>query len=301
MNTLTPTTPNPSNPDVPDLEDGENRYRLHRRFDRMGRLVGDEKMEKLFASHVLVIGLGGVGSFAAESLIRSGIGRLTLVDFDRVCVTNSNRQLQAMRGTVGKLKAQVLADRLALVNPQATLDVVARFYDAATSGLILDRAEKPDFVIDAIDNITAKCHLIAACKQRGLPLVSSMGAAGRCDPTALRIADLADTRIDPMAQEVRKILRTKWGFPQEGMFGIRSVFSVEKPREPVDLHYDEGLGFGCVCPGGKNDHHSCEERRLIYGTASYVTGSFGLFCASVVVNELTALQSAKTDGSGVVV
>ncbi len=295
MNTQTPMTQSAPAADLLDKEDGENRYRLHRRFDRMGRLCGDDKMERLFASHVLLIGLGGVGSFAAESLVRSGIGRLTLVDFDRVCVTNSNRQLQAMRGTVGKLKAQVLADRLALINPQAKLEVIARFYDSATSELILDRTEKPDFVIDAIDNITAKCHLIAACKQRGLPLVSSMGAAGRCDPTALRIADLAETRIDPMAQEVRKILRTKWGFPQEGMFGVRSVFSVEKPREPVELHYDEGLGFACVCPGGKNEHHSCEERRLIYGTASYVTGCFGLCCASVVVNELADLQVTRPE------
>lgn len=272
-----------------DSEEGETRYRLHRRFDRMGRLVGDAQMERLFASHVVVIGLGGVGSFAAESLLRSGIGRLTLVDFDRVCVTNTNRQLQAMRGAVGKLKAQVLADRLRLVNPQAEIEVVARFYDAATSELILERVPRPDFVVDAIDNITAKCHLIAACKHKGLPLVSSMGAAGRCDPTALRIGDLAETRSDPMAQEIRKILRTKYGFPAEGAFGVRAVYSVERPKDPVDLHYDEGLGFSCVCPGGKNDHHSCEERRLIYGTASYVTGSFGLFCASVAVNELTGL------------
>jgi tRNA A37 threonylcarbamoyladenosine dehydratase len=272
---------------TPDADEGETRYRLHRRFDRMGRLVGDAKMERLFASHVVVIGLGGVGSFAAESLLRSGIGRLTLVDFDRVCVTNTNRQLQAMRGTVGKLKAQVLAERLQLVNPQAELEVVSRFYDAATSELILSRQPRPDFVIDAIDNITAKCHLIATCKQQGLPLVSSMGAAGRVDPTALRIGDLAETRIDPLAQEVRKILRTKYGFPNEGSFGISSVYSVEKPREPIELHYDDGLGFSCVCPGGKNEHHSCEERRLIYGTASFVTGSFGLFCASVVVNALS--------------
>lgn len=277
----------------PDAEDGETRYRLHRRFDRMGRLVGDHQMERLFASHVVVIGLGGVGSFAAESLLRSGIGRLTLVDFDRVCVTNTNRQLQAMRGTVGKLKAQVLAERLRLVNPQAEIEVVSRFYDAATSALILTQTPTPDFVIDAIDNITAKCHLIATCKQKRLPLVSSMGAAGRCDPTALRIDDLSETRIDPLAQEVRKILRTKYGFPAEGAFGVSAVYSVERPREPVELHYDDGLGFSCVCPGGKNEHHSCEERRLIYGTASYVTGSFGLFCASVVVNALTELRPER--------
>lgn len=276
-----------------ECDERENRYRLHRRFDRMGRLVGDDKMEVLFASHVLVVGLGGVGSFAAESLVRSGIGRLTLVDFDRVCVTNTNRQLQAMRGTVGKLKAQVLAERLALINPQAHVDVLPRFYDSVSSEQILERDVRPDFVIDAIDNLSAKCHLIAACKQRGLPLVTSTGAAGRCDPCSIRIADLSATRIDPMAQEVRKILRRKYQFPIDAMFGVKAVFSIEKPRPPIDLHYDEGLRFSCVCPTGKNDQHSCEERRLIYGTASYVTGSFGLFCASVVVNTLSELQTAE--------
>jgi tRNA A37 threonylcarbamoyladenosine dehydratase len=268
--------------------EAESRYRLHRRFDRMGRLVGDTGMERLFAARVLVVGLGGVGSFAAESLARSGIGRLTLCDFDRVCVTNTNRQLQAMKGTVGKLKAQVLAERLRLVNPQAEITPLPRFYDAETSAVILEhggrgqRGAAYDYVVDAIDNITAKCHLLATCRRLGLQVVSSMGASGRMDPTQLAIADLADTRIDPLALEVRKILRKKHGFPEQGPFGITAVFSTEHPRHPEELHYDEGEGFRCVCPGGKNEHHSCEERRLIYGTASFVTGAFGLGCASVV-------------------
>ena len=275
-----------------DAADAENAYRLHRRFDRMGRLFGDAAMERLFASHVMVIGLGGVGGFAAESLARSGIGRLTLVDFDRVCVTNSNRQLQAMRGTIGKYKAQVLAERLRLINPQATIEPICRFYDQASAAALLSLA--PDFIVDAIDNITAKCHLIATARRMGLPLVSATGASGRMDPTLLRIADLADTRIDPLAQEVRHILRRKYGFPTEGAFGIPAVYSLEHPQHPEDLHYDHGEGFHCVCPGGKNDHHSCEERRLIYGTASFVTGSFGLSCASVVVRSLVDRQRTPT-------
>lgn len=282
----------------------ENRYRLHRRFDRMGRLVGDTGMERLFGAHVLVIGLGGVGSFAAESLARSGIGRLTLCDFDRVCVTNTNRQLQAMKGTVGKLKSQVLAERLRLINPQAEITPVSRFYDAETSAAVLRSGPggaAPDYVVDAIDNITAKCHLLASCKRLGLKVVSSMGASGRMDPTRLEIADLAETRIDPLALEVRKILRKKHGFPEQGPFGLTAVFSTEHPRHPEELHYDEGEGFRCVCPGGKNEHHSCEERRLIYGTASFVTGSFGLGCASVVVRALaqpavTTAEAASPSG-----
>jgi len=264
----------------------ENAYRLHRRFDRMGRLFGDRAMERLFASHVMVVGLGGVGSFAAESLARSGIGRLTLVDFDRVCVTNTNRQLQAMKGTIGKTKVQVMAERLRLINPQAEVLPVARFYDAATAAAIL--AQAPDYVVDAIDNVTAKCHLLATCKRLGLPVVCATGASGRLDPTALAIGDLADTRICPLAQEVRRILRQKYAFPATGPFGISAVYSTEHPRDPVELHYDEGTGFRCVCPGGKNEFHSCDERRLIYGTASFVTGSFGLSCASVVVRALTS-------------
>ncbi len=263
----------------------ENAYRLHRRFDRMGRLVGDRGMERLFAAHVMVVGLGGVGSFAAESLGRSGIGRLSLVDFDRVCVTNSNRQLQALKGTIGKRKAEVLAERLSLINPQAKVEPLCRFYDADSAASILALA--PDFIVDAIDNVTAKCHLLATCRRLGIQVVCATGASGRVDPTAIRIADLAETRIDPLAQEVRHILRRKYGFPASGPFGIPAVYSSERPRHPEELHYDEGEGFRCVCPGGKNDHHSCEERRLIYGTASFVTGSFGLFCASVVVRALS--------------
>ncbi len=275
-----------------DSGDGENAYRLHRRFDRMGRMFGDAAMERLFSAHVLVVGLGGVGSFAAESLGRSGIGRLTLVDFDRVCVTNSNRQLQAMRGTIGKYKAQVLAERLRLINPQAQIDPLCRFYDADTAASILSLS--PDFIVDAIDNITAKCHLLATARRLRLPIVSATGASGRLDPTLLRVADLAETRIDPLAQEVRHILRRKYDFPSEGPFGIPAVFSLEHPQHPEELHYDDGEGFHCVCPGGKNDHHSCEERRLIYGTASFVTGSFGLTCASVVVRALASAQRAAS-------
>ena len=152
-------------------------FKLHRRFDRMARLTSDAGMERLQGSLVVVMGLGGVGSFAAEALVRSGIGRLRLVDFDEVCVTNTNRQLHAMKGNIGKPKAQLLADRCALINPLAEVEPVKRFYQEETSDELL--AGEPAFVVDAIDNITAKCHLIATCRRRGIPLVSSMGAAGR--------------------------------------------------------------------------------------------------------------------------
>jgi tRNA A37 threonylcarbamoyladenosine dehydratase len=264
--------------------DRETAYRLHRRFDRIGRLVGDEGMERLLAAHVMVVGLGGVGSFAVEALARSGVGTLSLVDFDRVCVTNTNRQLQAVATSVAKPKATMLAERVRAINPQATAQAVPLFYSAKTCDEIL--GVRPDWVVDAIDNVTAKCHLLATCKMRGIRVVSSTGASGRIDPTQLRVVDLAETAIDPLADAVRRALRQKYDFPSKGPFGIPAVYSTEPPATPHELHYDGGDGFRCVCPGGANEFHSCEERRVIYGTAGFVTGAFGLACASVVVRAL---------------
>lgn len=262
----------------------EDEYRLHRRFDRMGRLVGDDGMKRLLSARVMVVGLGGVGSLAGESLARSGIGHLKLVDFDKVCITNSNRQLQAMKGTIGKFKAAVLAERLRLINPQAEIEPIEAFYREDSAEEFF--AEPVDFVVDAIDNISAKCHLLAMCKERGIPVVCSTGAAGRLDPTRIATADLADTTVDPLAVAVRRILRRRFDFPTKGKFGIPAVYSTEAVRDPIELHYDKGLGFKCVCPGGKNEFHSCDSRRVIHGTAGFVTGAFGMACASLVVRSL---------------
>lgn len=260
-------------------------YKLHRRFDRIGRLVGDEGMSRLFGARVAVIGLGGVGSYAAEALVRSGIGCIDLVDFDLVCITNSNRQLQAMKGTIGKSKAEVLAERLAMVNPKAQVNAVQFFYNDRTSEKLLHPPDqKLDFVVDAIDNVTAKCHLLATCRELGIPVVTSTGASGRFDPTAIRVTDLAKTTLDPLARDVRKILRSQYGFPDgKKKFHIPAVYSTEAPAAPRELTYDNGEGFRCVCPGGSNGMHSCEKRSVIYGTAGFVTGTFGMVCASVVV------------------
>jgi len=262
----------------------EETYKTHRRFDRIGRLMGDDAMKRLFDSRVTVIGLGGVGSFAAEALARSGVGHLTLVDFDLVCVTNANRQIQAMRGTVGKPKATVLAERLRLINPAATIKAVPLFYDERLADRLLPK--DTDYVVDAIDNVTAKCHLLATCKERNIPIVCSTGASGRWDPTRIEVTDLANSRVDPLAQTVRRVLRQKYDFPRKGPFGIPSVFSSEPLTDPVDLHYDGGEGFSCVCPNGENEVHTCDDRNVIWGTAGFVTGTFGLTCASVVVRDL---------------
>jgi tRNA A37 threonylcarbamoyladenosine dehydratase len=254
----------------------------------MGRLVGDPGMAKLMCSHVMVIGLGGVGSFAAESLVRSGVGELTLVDFDEICVTNFNRQLHSLGGLIGEKKAEVMADRMRKINPGAKINAVVNFYNERLSEEVLPESLRPDVVIDAIDSITSKCHLLATCRKRGIPVFTSMGTGGRMDPSQIRVADLSKTHHDSLARAVRSILRGQYGFPEEGKgeFGIQAVYSTEAPIEPHELAYDGGKGFRCVCPQKDNEFFNCDNRNLIWGNASFLTGSFGLQLASLTVRHL---------------
>lgn len=243
-------------------------------------------MESLAHKHVMVVGCGGVGSFAAEALARTGIGHISLVDFDLVCVTNTNRQLHAMRGQIGKPKVDVMAERLRMIHPQGRVDARVAFYNPEASDELFDTA--PDIVIDAIDNLTAKAHLVVRCKERGVPVVTSMGAAARMDPTRVKVDDLARTHHDPMAHHFREILRQKYGwvFKRSKPLGIPAVFSDETPIAPSELSYDMDDGFHCVCPQSDNNLHTCEKRARIDGSASWVTGSFGLVAASVAVRLL---------------
>jgi tRNA A37 threonylcarbamoyladenosine dehydratase len=272
----------------------ETEYVLHRRFDRMGRLVGDEVMKKLLKSHVMVIGLGGVGSWAAESLARSGVGKLTVVDFDEICITNANRQIHAIQGLVGHKKALVMGERLKKINPQAVINAIPEFYNAENSEKML--AHQPDFIVDAIDNLTAKSHLLATCRERGIKVITSAGSAAKLDPLRIKIVDLADTTVCPMAHQLRKILRQKHNFPEK-KFDIPCVFSDEVPMDPIELKYDNGQGFKCVCPQNQNNLHSCEHRSVIWGTASFVTGAFGLAMASHIVREIR--QSVLDSHAGI--
>ena len=269
-------------------------YKLHRRFDRIGRLVGDRGMSRLERAHVIVFGVGGVGSFTAEALVRSGVGTVTLVDFDLVCATNANRQLHTLQSTLGEPKVEVMAERLRRINPKVTIRTEQAFYNAQSSERLLSPEPEPGaapippitFVVDAIDNMTAKCHLIETCQTRKLPMVVVMGAAGRLDPTQVRVVDLNRTEMDPFARMVRKVLREKHGFPSRALTGIPAVFSAEPKLDPQELAYDGGDGFRCVCPQGQNDFHSCEHRNQIEGSAGFVTGAFGLAAAGVAVRML---------------
>lgn len=262
----------------------EKPFRLHRRFDRTGRLIGDPGMQRLQGARVAVFGLGGVGSYAVEGLVRSGVGHLTLVDFDVVCVTNSNRQLHATVSTVGKAKAELMAQRCKSINPDVSVTTIVDFYREELSEQML--AGKLDYVVDAIDNIKAKLHLLNECVKRGIPVVSSMGAAGRLDPTYIRVDDLCETHMDPFAKDVRKLLKRKHGVDTNKPTGITAVFSIEPRRQPFELKYDEGGGFMCVCPHGENEFHNCEDRNQIDGSVAFVTSIFGMQIAGVVIRRI---------------
>lgn len=245
-------------------------------FHRTELLVGQEGWRRLTAARVMVVGVGGVGSFAVEALARAGVGHLTLVDFDDVCITNLNRQLHATRRTVGAAKAPLMAERARSINPKATVVVEQVFFDADTSERLL--APGYDYVLDAIDNVTAKIHLLADCVARGQPVVASMGAGGRMDPTRVRVTDISRTASDPLARVIRKELRRR-GVST----GIECVWTDEPPNQ---LDAEVQAAFHCICPSNDNEWHTCDDRHVVQGTVSWIPSLFGLMLAGTAMNRL---------------
>ena len=254
---------------------------LHR-FSRLELLVGQTGYQHLKGSRVAVFGLGGVGSYAAEALARAAVGELTIVDYDLVCATNVNRQLHAMIGTIGKPKAEVMAERLRKVNPHGQIHAHQTFYNADRADDLL-QAGAYDYVLDCIDNVTAKLHLIATAHRRGMRVISAMGAANKLDPTRIKIGDISETQTCALARDVRKHLRVKYGIAR----GIKAVWSTEKPVRPDDVVAADEVK--CICPStamkGVND---CEQKSQINGTISYMPAMFGLMMAGAVCQELLA-------------
>ena len=273
--------------DAPTLSSPDNSAPLfdqQARFSRMARLIGEPALQRLGQTKVMVVGLGGVGSWAAEALARSGVGQITLVDFDLVCIRNFNRQLGAIEGKLGSPKAAAMAERLQQINPHAIINPIVNFASSETIPPLMQQ-EHPDFVIDAIDHVTSKCFLIHYCWQQKIPLVVATGSAGRMDPTQIRIADLANTQQDPLAKVVRRVLRQKYGLPAKGDFGIAAVYALGRTFEPVGA--EPPCSFN-GCPQAEHPLQSCTQQRVVRGSASFVTGSFGLACAAYAVNYLRA-------------
>lgn len=248
-------------------------------FHRTELLVGGAGFDRLVGARICVIGLGGVGAQAAEAVVRSGVGHVTMVDFDKVCVTNVNRQLHATRKTVGKLKAELMAERAAQINPKADIRALATFYEAETSDAILGGGY--DIVLDCIDNMKAKLHLLRTCVERDQPVISAMGAGGRLDPTRVQVTDIGKTHTDPFARIVRDNLRK---------IGIRSGITAVWTDEPAHgLDADAQAGFRCICPGkDEQTKHHCDQRLQVQGTVSWMPAIFGLTMAGTAVNGLVA-------------
>jgi tRNA threonylcarbamoyladenosine dehydratase len=247
------------------------------RFGGLGRLYGVEALACLRAAHVCVVGVGGVGSWAVEALARSGVGHLTLVDLDEVCVSNVNRQLHAVNADVGRPKVEVMAERVRGINPECAVRPMIEFFTESNAASLL--ATRYDFVVDGIDSLTNKCRLIAICRDKQVPIVVCGGAGGRRDPTAVRVADLAFTSHDRLLQKVRDQLRKHFGFPRgEVQFGIDAVYSPEPPVYPAR--------DGTIC-ARREATTDAESLRLNcdsgFGTATFVTGTFGFVAAARVV------------------
>ena len=249
------------------------------RFGGTERLYGRDETAWLASRHVVVVGLGGVGSWAAEALARTAVGKLTLIDLDEVCVSNTNRQLHAMKGTVGRMKVEVMAERIRAINPDCEVEPVMDFLTAGNLDRYLD--PQPDMVLDAIDSVNVKAALIHHCKRNKIPIVTTGGAGGQIDPMQITVADLSKTTQDPLAARTRSLLRYRHGFSRnpKRRFGIECVYSTEQ------LVYPQA--DGTVCAAKPDEEGSTRlDCASGFGASMMVTASFGMIAASRVVDKL---------------
>ena len=247
------------------------------RFGGIGRLYTPDGLARLRQAHICIIGIGGVGSWVVEALARSGVGKLTLIDMDDICVTNINRQLPAMSGTIGKLKTEVMSERVKLINPECTVNIIDDFISPENQSDYLNRGY--DYVIDAIDNVKTKASLIAYCKRNKINVITIGGAGGQTDPTQIQIADLSKTIQDPLLAKVRSVLRKDYNFSQnpKRKFSIDAVFSTQ-PR--IFPQMTEGCSISATmnCANG-------------FGAATMITATFGFFAVSRVIDKLLKKKS----------
>lgn len=255
------------------------------RFAGVARLFGQREQVWLAGFHLAVVGIGGVGSWAAEALARSGVGAITLIDDDTIEAGNVNRQIHALTGTFGRAKVEVMAERIAQISPGCRCDPIRDFLTDRTLDAYLGQGY--DAVIDAIDSIRFKAAMIAYCRRHKIPVITTGGAGGRRDPTAVRIADLSRTQHDPLASKVRRRLREEYGFPRDPKrrFQVDCVYSMEQPVYPRE--------DGCVSrakPGLAGVSLDC---RFGYGAATFVTATFGFVAVAQTLEKLLARRGAR--------
>ncbi|MBQ9045381.1 MAG: tRNA threonylcarbamoyladenosine dehydratase [Oscillospiraceae bacterium] len=248
---------------------------MQNQFSRSELLLGAPAMARLKAARVAVFGLGGVGSYAAEALARGGVGALDLVDDDRVCLTNLNRQLFATRGTVGQYKIDAARERLLAINPKLELTLHRCFYLPETAAQF--DFSQYDYVIDAIDTVTGKLMLVEQAAAAGTPIISAMGAGNKLDPTRFEVADIYDTTICPLARVMRRELKRR------GIDHLKVVYSKEPPITPMETE-EISCKHNCICPPGTE--RKCTDRRSVPGSVSFVPPVVGLIAAGEVIKDL---------------
>ena len=248
-------------------------------FARTQLLLGGDGIARLRAARVAVFGVGGVGGHAVEALVRSGVGAVDLYDDDRVCLTNLNRQLIATRKTIGAHKVDALAERMREINPDVRIGAHRMFYMPDVADEVDLSAY--DYVIDAVDTVSAKLELAVRCEKLGVPVISAMGAGNKLDPTRFRVADVYETSIDPLARVMRRELRKR------GVKRLKVVYSTEVPIKPLD---DEEISCRtrCVCPPGTT--RKCSVRRDIPGSTAFVPPVVGMIIAAEIVREISGVS-----------
>ena len=245
-------------------------------FSRTELLLDKEAMEQLSKARVAVFGVGGVGGYACEALVRSGIGAFDLIDDDKVCLTNLNRQIIATRKTVGKYKTDVMKERMLEINPDVDVAIHKCFFLPENADEF--PFEEYDYIIDAVDTVTAKIELVMKAQEKNVPIISSMGAGNKLDASMFQVADIYKTKVCPLAKVMRRELKKR------GVKKLKVVYSEEKPTRPIE---DMAISCrtNCICPPGAK--HKCTERRDIPGSVAFVPSVAGLIIAGEVIKDLS--------------
>jgi len=244
-------------------------------FSRTELLIGNEGIERLRAAKVAIFGIGGVGTFAVEGLARAGIGGFVLIDDDCICLTNVNRQIHAFRETVGKPKVEVMRDRILAINPKAKVEIHQHFYLPGSGPELI--CKDYDYIIDAVDTVTAKIDIVVEAQKMGVPVISCMGTGNKMDPTRFEVTDIYKTSICPLAKVMRKELRSR------GVEALKVVYSREEPMKPIESE-EASCSQSCICPKGTT--RKCTVRHQIPGSISFMPSVAGLIMAGEVIKAL---------------
>lgn len=249
-------------------------------FSRTQLLLGESAMQELANKRVAVFGIGGVGGYACEALVRSGIGAFDIIDDDKVCLTNLNRQIIATRKTVGKYKTEVMKERMLEINPNVDVRIHNCFFLPENADEF--PFDEYDYIIDAVDTVTAKISIIMKANELGIPVISSMGAGNKLDPTAFMVADIYKTRVCPLAKVMRRELKKR------GVKKLKVVYSEEQPTRPIE-DMSISCRTNCICPPGAE--HKCTERRDIPGSVAFVPSVVGLIIAGEVIKDIAGVNA----------